>query len=195
MTSFNPQFYPPSDKPVIPPSYEVAGNSDLHFQAKLGSDRIINIFLHIIRFSEDEWSVEAKTTLESAVLKDKTIKEVKNTLHLEGGDSKWLGSWDCMNLKPACVNLNGIYDLFEEEISKPDNITRQELGNLHDEILIRIVEYPNVMDISSAYLTEMTGKPRLMYADVNKAKETQEKAKENENYFESKENENIDKSS
>jgi hypothetical protein len=144
--------------PVPPPIYYVSSNSDYHFQKELEGDRVLNIYLKIIK-SDEIWKVESRTTL-ADLFSDEVIKEVKNDFELENNVSRWIGSWDYMFLKPACLNLAGKIGIDDDVVSKPDNITREEIGIYRDQKLLEICGYSIGLTIESEYLDEVSGKPK-----------------------------------
>jgi hypothetical protein len=147
----------PASGPSRPPKYYVTTNGDYHFQRKLEDDNILNIYLKVIKSGQEEWQVQATTTLESPPPNAKKLKEVKNTVISGKFIDYWFGSWDPIFLKPACLNLAGNVGILDEIISKPDNITPEELGSLGHETLLKIDGFPNCVVIKSSYLKEITG--------------------------------------
>jgi hypothetical protein len=140
------------------PKFYITSNSDYHFQVELEGDRVLNIYLKIIK-SDEIWKVESRTTL-ADLWSEKVLKEVKNNLELENHVSRWIGSWDYMFLKPACVNLAGKIGIDDDVISKPDNITREELGIFRDQKLLEISGRSLGLVIESGYLDEVSGKQK-----------------------------------
>jgi hypothetical protein len=58
-----------------PPRYCVTTSANYHFQRKLENDNILNIYLKVIKSGQEEWQVQATTTLESSP----QCKEVKGS--------------------------------------------------------------------------------------------------------------------
>jgi hypothetical protein len=141
-----------------PPRFYISSDSDYHFQKKLGGDRILNIYLKIFK-SGEIWKVESRTTIENRTSR-KLIKEVKRNFDMETNVFRWIGSWDYMFLKPACINLAGNVKVDDEVESRPDNITREELGIFQDQTLLEINgDFPG-LTVESEYLDEVSGKPK-----------------------------------
>jgi hypothetical protein len=139
----------------ITKSHYVDHDVSCHFQNEFEKDKFLNIFLTVHK-KDEEWNVQARTTIES---NGKVIKEVQQNFKVGNGDSRWLGSWEWMFLKPACLNMAGKVEILDEIQSRPDNITPQEIGRLGSHKLLEITGYSEEFMFKSDYLQEISEEP------------------------------------